>query len=386
MPTRDNPLSSSAPETDTSPSAVMSGARPASGSPAASARVSRATLADVEAVRLLLHGSSVIDWHQLAFTSLDEVHRFLRVNALHADDPGDIERLEDLRAEAVDYLTRQFGYRIPQEVAEGIDAIDLFLLASRRGRHQTYACIVLKVMHVLHHLDGRETLFRLPVSDVQLFGLVETKVVSIIDELRGSGLPIVEFSWSRKERDSLITKLLAKKDSLAAHVFDKLRFRIVTRHPEDVPAVLFELLHRLIPFNYVIPGQTVNRLLPFQRILDANPSLHGFRDQLQPAEDINLGDSAQNDFSAQGYRIINFVADMPLRLTTVREHLSLAASAGDEIDPRSVVFILTEFQITDAATHLANEQGDASHNQYKERQHIEVKARLTRGMKARPLK
>jgi len=35
---------------------------------------------------------------------------------------------------------------------------------------------------------------------------------------------------------------------------------------------------------------------------------------------------------------------------------------------------------------VTNEQGDSSHEVYKERQHIEVKARLTRGMKSRPQK
>jgi uncharacterized protein (TIGR04552 family) len=51
-----------------------------------------------------------------------------------------------------------------------------------------------------------------------------------------------------------------------------------------------------------------------------------------------------------------------------------------------VVFVLTEFQVMDAATALANEEGESSHVVYKERQHIEVKSRLTRGMKSRPSK
>ena len=59
-------------------------------------------------------------------------------------------------------------------------------------------------MHVLQHLDGREILFKLPVSDDQVFGLVRSKVVQIVDQMRSAGLPIVEFAWSRKERDSLI--------------------------------------------------------------------------------------------------------------------------------------------------------------------------------------
>jgi uncharacterized protein (TIGR04552 family) len=357
-----------------------------SGGQASIDRMTATTLADLESMRLLLSGGSVIDWHQLAFSDANEVRRFLRVNEFDPDDPLDMERLEELRAEAVEYLTRNFNYRIPEDIAETTPAQDLLLIASQRGRHQTYACIVLKVMHVLSHLDGREALFRLPVSDDQLFGLVEAKVVSIVDEMRGAGLPIVEFAWSRKERDSLITKLLAKRDSIAAHVYDKLRFRLTTRRREDLAPVLRELLCRLVPFNYVIPGQTINRLLPFDRLFDTHPSLRRHLDALQPEEEINLGDGAINEFSARSYRVINFVADLPLRLGTVLRELSTPCSDESGFDPRAVVFVLTEFQIMDASTALTNEQGDASHAVYKERQHIEVKARLTRGMKARPPK
>ena len=117
---------------------------------------SSVSAADLEAIRILLAGSSVLDWHHLAFTDLDQVHRFLRVNEFDPSSAIDMERLENVRAEAVEYLTRHFGYRIPDEVAEGVPAHELLLLASRRARFQTYACIVLKVMHVLQHLDGRD--------------------------------------------------------------------------------------------------------------------------------------------------------------------------------------------------------------------------------------
>jgi uncharacterized protein (TIGR04552 family) len=54
-------------------------------------------LDDLEAVRLLLRGRSVIDWHRLAFADFAEVDRFLRVNEF---DPDSLEmgRLDELRA------------------------------------------------------------------------------------------------------------------------------------------------------------------------------------------------------------------------------------------------------------------------------------------------
>src|SRR5580658_3233305 len=75
------------------------------------------SLADLEGIRLLLGGQSVIDWHGLAFSSPAEVERFLRVNEINPRDPMDMQLLEALRGEAVEYLTRHLDYRVPEEVA-----------------------------------------------------------------------------------------------------------------------------------------------------------------------------------------------------------------------------------------------------------------------------
>jgi uncharacterized protein (TIGR04552 family) len=160
---------------------------------------------------------------------------------------------------------------------------------------------------------------------------------------------------------------------------------LITRKYEDLPAVLRELLNRLVPYNYVIPGQSVNRLLPFARILEATPAARALTEDLQQESEINLGESSPNHFSAAGYRVINFVADLPVRVESVLRHVGIKPDAVD-LEPRAVIYVLTEFQVMDAHTAVTNEQGDSSHEVYKERQHIEVKARLTRGMKSRPQK
>ena len=97
-------------------------------------RLEQATLGDVEAMRLLLRGGSVIDWHRLAFSDPSEVDRFLLLNEFDPAVPDDMDRLEELRADAVEYLTRNFSYRIPEDVAHGMPARDLLLLASSRGK------------------------------------------------------------------------------------------------------------------------------------------------------------------------------------------------------------------------------------------------------------
>jgi uncharacterized protein (TIGR04552 family) len=342
-------------------------------------RLAEATLSDLEAMRLLLHGGSVIDWHRLAFSDAGEVDRFLRVNEFDPSREADVDRLEELREDAVEYLTRNFSYRIPEEVAIGMPARDLLLLASSKGKKQMYACIVLKAMHVMHHLAGRELLFKLPIADDEVFGFVEGKVVKVVEEIRGAGYPIVEFAWSRKERDSVVTKLLAKKASIAANVFDKLRFRLITRSVSDLAAVLNELLHRLVPFNYIIPGESINGILPFRRLVEETPSFARYVDQLQHDLDQERSRSSlSNEFSGPGYRIVNFVADLPVRIDEYLCRIPDPSSA----DLGSTIFVLTEFQVMDAETAKRNEEGENSHQAYKERQHERVKTRLSGGSNA----
>ena len=79
--------------------------------------VSELTLADVDAVRLLLRGDSVIDWHRLNYADHAEVDRFLRLNEFDPESDDEMGRLEDIRLEAVEYLSRVYNIAIPDEVA-----------------------------------------------------------------------------------------------------------------------------------------------------------------------------------------------------------------------------------------------------------------------------
>lgn len=333
------------------------------------------TLEDLEAVRLLLRGNSVIDWHQLDLRDHAAVDRFLRVNEFDPESDKDMARLDALREESVDYLLRTFQFPIPDEVAIAASARDLLLMASRPSTQQRAACVVLKVMHIIHHLAGRELMMRLPISDDEIFRAVELKVMQVVEELRSTGFAIDEFSWSRKPRDSLITKLLAKKSTLAAQIYDKLRFRLIVPRYEDLFPILAVLTRQVIPFNYVIPGATVNHLVPFERAVSIHPPLASLVPQLPPDDDEESGlpeklEAPINEFSAEAYRIINFVCDMPVRVDGMVPEELLAPESGH------VVFVLTEFQLADKHTSLENETGESSHSAYKARQLRRVRARL----------
>jgi len=319
------------------------------------------TLADVDAVRLLLRGDSVIDWHRLNYADHAEVDRFLRLNEFDPDNDEEMARLEELRSDAVEYLSRAFAMAIPDEVAADLPARDLFLVASSHGPHQKWACVVLKVMHIIHHINGRGALLTLSVSDEIIFREIELKVMQVVEQLRAAGAPLAEWEWSRKPKDSQITKLLAKRSTIAANIYDKLRFRLIVPTPDDLVPMLATLTRQLIPFNYVVPGESVNQLV------DLHHALQDRREAPQaPSE------NPYNEFSGPEYRIVNFVADLPLRVDRL---LSRAEAPPDNTH---VVFVLTEFQIADKLTALRNESGASSHEAYKSRQNERVRMRLFR--------
>ncbi len=333
------------------------------------------TLADLEAVRLVLRGDSVIDWHRLNVTDLGEVRELLLAQELHPDEPGDRARMNAVKAEAISYLRRHFEYPIPKPV-EQASIEELFQIASSRGHRQTCACTILKCMHIIHHLDGRELLFMLPMSDQEIFHLVEEKVYRVIGSMLAEGFPIIEFVGGRKNKDSLYTKLLSKRETVSAQIFDKLRFRIVTRSRDEIFPILQYLTKKLFPFNYVIPGQSINSIFNFKRYCQSNAHLKDFLAEMQAGADEELT-TTDNVFTAENYRVIHFVVDMPVRLP--RKLLERAPSTAWALGP--IVFVICEFQVIDRETEAANEQGEASHAKYKERQKKAVMRRLQLGMR-----
>jgi uncharacterized protein (TIGR04552 family) len=338
-------------------------------------RLEEFTLADLEAVRLILRGDSVIDWHRLNLASEDEVRDFLVAQEIRPDDPADRARMAAIKNEAVSYLRRHFEYPIPKPV-ENASVEELMLMASGTGHRQMCACTILKCMHIIHHLEGRELLFVLPLSDQEVFHVVEEKVYRVIGSMLAGGFPITEFVGGRKNKDSLYTKLLSKQETVAAQIYDKLRFRIVTRNSEYIFPVIQYLTKKLFPFNYVIPGQSINSIFNFRNYCLQNAHLSPMLPEMQAGQDDETTPS-DNRFSAQSYRIIHFVVDMPVRLP--RKLLERAPSSAWPLGP--IIFVVCEFQVIDRDTEYTNELGDASHAKYKERQKRAVMRRLQLGMR-----
>ena len=333
------------------------------------------TQGDLEALRLILAGDSVIDWRRLNFLDSSAARQFIRIHELDPDSPQDRAYIDHVKAEAVGYLRRNLSFSIPKPV-EKASLEELLLLASTKGHRQLCACTVLKTIHIINHMAGRELLFCLPVSDRDLFHLVEEKVYRVVGGMLSAGFPITEFIGGRKNLDSTYTKLLSKPEATASALYDKLRFRIVTKSKNHILPVLLYLTERLFPFNYVVPRQSANTVLNLRQFCERHPHLCDLAESLGSSLD-DAQSPTDNRFSSPAYRVIHFVTDVPVRVPA--DIMELAPAGPDLLGP--IVYMLCEFQLLDAESEALNELGDASHDAYKDRQRAAVSARLRLGAK-----
>jgi uncharacterized protein (TIGR04552 family) len=336
------------------------------------------SLAELEQVRLVLRGGSVVDWYRLRFEGPDDVRAFLRTCEADVEDPRDHARLERLRDEATRYLTEEHSYKLPPEVLN-CEVFDLFLFASEkkgRRRDRFFACLLLKVMHIVHHIEARELAHRIPLSAAATSQLLVDKFDRFAQRLADEGFPLHHYVGGQKTTTSLLTKLLVKKEHHAATIHDRVRFRFIVNHPKDIIDLVSRLTGRLVPFNYVAPGQTVNHLINFTAFVESHSAHRAVAPDLQ----LELGQEEQsmrpvNEFSGPSYAVVNFVVDVPLRVPDE----ALLSLASDDADLGRVVFSLAEVQIVDVATDEKNEQGENRHERYRARQLAIVRERLERG-------
>jgi uncharacterized protein (TIGR04552 family) len=334
-----------------------------------------------ERVRLILRGGSIVDWYRMGFTSVAEVRSFLAVNGFDTNCPDDVRRVRHLFRMAHDYLSEALDVHVPQHIWEPEEIEYPFLIASDFGTdEQPHACILLKLVHTINHLEARELRHNLPLPDMEIFEGVETRVFSTLGQLIQLGAPIVQFKGGRKTRGSTITKLLSKRRATAAEILDRLRFRILVEAQDDIPRALAYMTQKLLPYNYIIPEESTNDILNVRNYMARTPGLTNCEDAMQ--FDLTLEETdplrrPYNECSAKGFRMLNFVADLPVRIDHVLERSEYAhlKSLG------RIIFVTAEFQIFDQRTWDWNEEDDmASHGAYKDRQRERVKERLERGL------
>ncbi len=341
-------------------------------------RLDQLTLFDLETVRLILRGGSVLDWHRLNLDTGDNAGSICAAMGIDLADPDDAALVERIRDEAVAYLREAFEFPVPAPVARASLPGLLAIASSTESRHrQLCACTLLKTMHVINHFDASEARQALEMTDQELFRMAEQRIYRVVSRMMAEQLPVVEFMGGRKQRSSMVTKLLSKTDPLSAQLFDKMRFRVVTATREDVIPTIVFLSRNLFPFHHVLAGESYNSLFPFISYCRQHPHLAGLVERLQLDPDVEdqlhpLG----NRHSSPNYRVVHWVVDMPLHLG---DRSGAFRTDGLSPVPRPLIYVRAELQILDRKTHRQNERGDASHRRYKDRQRAAVAERLKLG-------
>ncbi len=340
---------------------------------------------ELDAIQLILRGTSVVDWFCLHFRNREEIEAFIRLHEFDLSKAVDRSHLDGLQRRALSYLREHLRYRRIPEAVMKCDVAGLLDYASGKGRraYRFYACLVLKVMHLLHYITAHDLLSSLPVTQAEISVLLHAKVERVVRGLLERNFPIVAFSGNTKTHHSVVSKLLAKRESQAAQVFDKLRFRFVVARLEDVPPLLVALSRELVPFNYIVPDQAKNTLVDLPKMLVRAGNLHAIRALRSDPKDsgIPLNEpmaafetGRRNDLSGPDYRVVNFVAEIPVRLDGMVWEQSVGGGARGP-----VVFGTVEFQVVDDLTAHRNETGPNRHSLYKGRQRARVRSRLERG-------
>jgi len=338
------------------------------------------SLCDVERVRLILRGGNVIDWRRLNVSSINDCNQLLRVNEFDPENESDAAFLSEIQHRALDYLEHNFGFTFAADIATAPRTSDLMLLAAGRDPIlQSQACMVLKLMHVINHIEARTFRSTISISDHDLFRLVEKKATGVIREMKRRGFPISEYSINRKTFDSLITKILGKRQTISADIFDRVRLRIVTASVNDIIPVVSYMSRHLFPFNYTVPGESHNSIFDFPALAKNDPTIKPMVPKFQVGLKFeNEMRPPVNPNTIETFRTINFVVDLPIR---IKKQGLQSWSSGSSVSSR-IVHVPTEFQIVDQISHARNECGDGSHEKYEARRMAKVRERLLHGRMA----
>jgi uncharacterized protein (TIGR04562 family) len=313
-------------------------------------------------------------------------------------------------------------YKIPNSIFMITDITDLFKMALRQKgepehEERLWAEIILKVMHTILHTD----------KDLRAsyFTNIQTQILDrfyryLIRDEHGNlwlgqpsdklSIQLIDYQTkAKKSRDSVIIKLLHKAENVAEELFDRVGLRFVTKSKLDCLRVIKFLLSKslIIPHN-IKPSRSLNTLINLEQFqVDYRKILkNALREELSETaltralnEVISHPGSTspekKNTFSSTAYKSIQFtcrhlvkyrnplVMDLLELKKLVKElnHEDKLAVKIKELDISSInreikFFYPYEVQIVDQDSHLQNNQGEASHQEYKRSQVISARDRI----------
>lgn len=344
----------------------------------------------------LIGGRPIIEAKRLQLQSRDEAHAFLKAYGYDLEVQADRERAWLIHSRAVTYLRTRIlkpSETLPDEVADPRqlkDLTNLLLWASMRDSAdqslQKWSCAVLRVMHVVTHLQN--DLFSYFSTEIQdeIFKPYRQFVQNdpakgmalAMPDGSGESIPLRKFDMKPfKDSNSSITKLLAKPEEVAFGLLDKIGVRIVTQRLFDVFRVMqFLVRNHVVSYPHVIPSQSNNTIYPVDLFLEVMEGLPRAVETSEEKMDALLNERLRKEaekaryllkpnlFTSRDYRFIKFINRQLVRVTV------------PETGRHFTFFYPYEVQIIDAEHYELSLKGTASHDEYKARQRSRARQRI----------
>ncbi len=353
----------------------------------------------------------------------DHVTDFLRGYGFNIDDPIENAELFGIFQEALQFIKRYFlkegnpeglDIKVPNFLYTITNISEVFLAATGNLKFkiskedQLWSGVVLKVMHTILHADKDLRYRYFSTVQQQIFDRFY-KFVHRDEEnrlfMKGEGastIPLHDFQTkAKKTRDSIIIKLLHKKENVAEELFDRIGVRFVTYNKLDaLRVVTFLISNYVIMINNIKPSRSQNTLVDLKLLkskmynllketMRNNSSEEDFYQKLnQLIEDCPFGGGRgdHNQHSSDEYHAIHFTGRQLIKyrnpfMGEFSEVRKMALSNKEDPLSQKILSLDTspiardvrffypfEVQITDYDSFLKNTQGEASHQEYKRAQ------------------
>ncbi len=343
--------------------------------------------------RVLIAGQSAMDLSFVNVQTKEQGRLFFYSYGFDVDKVDDLKKIWEIHKRAVDYIEQQLLYDdevLPEKLAsrEQLDDITNLLIYasvtdSKEDSLQKWSCALLKVMHVVVHLDN--DIFNSYSSKIQdqILTPIQEHIIDSVGQETVLGhhnaseiIPLRKFAVkSYKTSGSSITKLLAKPNEVAFNVLDKIGVRFVTHNIFDSFRVMRYLLQQnIINAAHVIPDQSNNTIYPlelFFKTIEAcqsDMSDHEIESILRKALEENSNQSGfvkkNNIFTDEKYKFIKWIGRRLIHVENGEGTMSF--------------FYPYEIQIIDYDNYLMSLNGPTSHGEYKARQKKKARERVLR--------
>lgn len=334
-------------------------------------------------IKTVVSGTSSLDVPQIDCRTPEQAARFLSAYGLGIETDDDLRKLMLLYRRALIYLEEVIltpDEKIPKTLSQisNVDGIlSLLVLASEKHRFrrplQRWACAILRVAHVLMQLDhDLFSLHRLEIQDQVLQPFrSRIRIIPGSEELEfvsDSGEKVLLHRFEAKPdktSQSSITKLLAKRSTLAMNLLDRVGVRFVTSSKYDIFRTLEILIQdHLISFPHIVPNQSKNTVFPIQdiqaEILKSRYLGLSTGEIESRINQIAHRSAKSNDFSDENYKFLKFIC---------RKLITVGSS-------RLSFFYPFEIQIMDRESYKGTLVGPGAHRAYKSRQIQAARRRL----------